>query len=462
VPVWRRSRRRTAEVRIAVAGLNGRGAEHVEAFRAIDGVRIVAPVDVDEQVLAQETAKFRSRGEKVAEYSDLRHVLDRPDVDALAIATPNHWHALQAIWACQAGKDVYLEAPVSHVLVEGIRLVEAARRYGRIVQTGLQSRSSAGIAEAIAWVRSGALGPIQLARALCYLPRPTIGSVGRAQRIPDHVDYDLWCGPAPLATLRRARLHHDWRWFFDTGNGEIGQRGVHQLDLCRWATGQNRLPAGVQSLGARLGYDDDGETPNTQLVLYDYDPPVLFELRGLPRDAEVQDWDHGMDRFLDVSAGVILHCEGGRLEITSHEQALARDAEGTEIGRWSGAPDPFASFVAAVRSRRIEELTAEVAEGHLSSALCHLANVSQRLGSAAERDALRSSLGETSSLGEPLERLLAHLDANAIDPAKEPLVLGPRLEVDPAAERFVADEHERANRLLTREYREPYVLPEAV
>lgn len=461
-PFVRRGRSgRSDELRVAVAGLNGRGAEHAAALRALPDVRVVALVDVDEAVLARELKPFRERRQKVDVYSDLRHVLERDDVDAVSLATPNHWHALQAIWCCQAGKDVFVETPVSHAVVEGARLVEAARRYGRIVHAGLRSRASAAIAAALAWTQAGSLGALRLARVVCYDPRPPIGKVERAQRIPDSVDYDLWCGPAPLRPLERARLHHDWRWDPETGNGELGDRCHEELDLARWALGEERLPPSVVSLGARLGPPDDGRTPNTQLVFFGYDPGLLVEVRGLPRDAAAQagDWAAGMDEFEGVRVGTLLVCEGGTLRVADGV-AVALDAEGAELRRWEGAADPLGSFVAAVRSRELGELGADVKQGHVSSALGHLASASHRLGSATADAAIREAFAQSALLTDAYDRLALHLAANAIDLGQTPLVLGPCLEFDPATESFVGDEN--AARFLTREYREPFVLPEQV
>jgi predicted dehydrogenase len=287
-------RRPSDELGVAVVGLNGRGMDHLEALRALPGVRIVALCDVDDLVLSRAAKKLREHELRADGHADFRNVLERKDVDAVSIATPNHWHALQAIWACQAGKDVYVEKPVTHAFGEGAPLVAAAQKYGRMVQCGMQSRTSPAIREALEWVRAGNLGALQLARGLCYKPRPSIGKCKGNQKIPDSVDYDLWCGPAPLVPLRRQRLHYDWHWSFATGDGDLGNQGVHQLDLARWALGAEKLPPSVLSLGARLGYEDDGETPNTQMVFLTPSSPCrsCFEVRGLPRDAAAQggDW----------------------------------------------------------------------------------------------------------------------------------------------------------------------------
>jgi len=453
-------RRPTDELAVAVVGLNGRGKDHVEGLRRIPGVRIAALCDVDDQVMTRELKRLRELGLKPDACADLRTILERSDIDAISIASPNHWHALQTIWACQAEKDVYVEKPATHLLVEGPRVVAAARRHERVVQCGMQSRSSPALRAAIEWVRGGNLGPMTLVRGLCYKPRRSIGKVDGNQKIPDSVDYDLWCGPSPLLPLRRARLHYDWHWVFVTGNGDLGNQGVHQLDIARWVVGTDQAPASVQSVGGRLGYEDDGDTPNTQVVLYGYEPvPMMFEVRGLPHDSAAQqgDWFAGMDDVAGVSIGVVVHCEGGTLRIPSYSEAIACDAEGQEIRRWSEGGDHFLNWIEAVRSRRVQDLAAEIEVGVRSSALVHLANASQRVGQGLGKEAFLAALDSAGPLGEGGRRMLAHLEANGIDPDKTPVTLGPRLTFDSARGAF--QENERANALLTGSFREPYVLP---
>ncbi len=449
------------EWRVAVVGLNGRGAEHVAALHALPGVRIVALCDVDDAVLLRESKKLRERDLRPGLHTDFRQVLERKDVDAVTLATPNHWHALQTIWACQAGKDVYVEKPVTHALGEGASVVAAARKYGRIVQSGLQSRASPALRAALAWLQAGNLGELKLVRGLCYKPRPSIGTVEGNQKLPESVDYDLWCGPAPLVPLRRACLHYDWHWFFATGDGELGNQGVHQLDVARWVLGAEFLPPSVLSLGARLGYEDDGETPNAQLVFYAYQPvPLLFEVRGLPRNISGQqgDWLAGMDQFLGVRTGVVVHCAGGTLRIPSYTGASACDSDGKEIQRWEEGGDPFANWIAACQSRRVEDLAADIQVGVRSSTLVHLGNASQRSGRLLSGSALLAEM-KSSTLLPSCELLLAHLDANGVDLAKHELTLGPSLALDPAQGRV--RENESANALLAGSHREPFVLPQA-
>ncbi|MEO6594369.1 MAG: Gfo/Idh/MocA family oxidoreductase [Planctomycetota bacterium] len=455
-----RSWRPHDQLRIACTGLNGRGGDHIEGLRKLAGVSVVALVDVDAHVLDRQAKKFTDRGEKVDTYSDLRRVLDRDDVDAISIATPNHWHSLQAIWACQAGKDVYVEKPVSHNVWEGSQLVAAARKYQRIVQAGTQSRSSHGIAEAIAWMQAGNLGKILLARGLCYKPRQSIGKVGGPQSVPEHIDYELWCGPAPKTPLHRKNLHYDWHWDYATGNGDVGNQGIHQMDLARWALGESTLPRRTLSIGGRLGYDDDGNTPNTQIVYHDYErAPLLFEVRGLPRDSKAQggDWGKAMDEYQGARIGVIVHCEGGFLRIPDYTRAIAFDKQGKEIRRFEGATDHFANFTAAVKSRKVEDLHADIREGHVSSALCHLGNVSHLLGTPHGKQEITAAAAGNQHTAEACSRMIAHLEANGVDLDETRLQLGPWLDVDAKKEQFVGND--AANRLATREYRSGFAVP---
>jgi predicted dehydrogenase len=288
------------DVRIGVIRLRIKGHHHVECLRELPGARVVAVCDADESILRKEVEEFKASHLPVDAYVDLRRLLDNPNVDAVVIATPNHWHALAAIWACQAGKDVYVEKPVCHNVWEGRQMVRVARHYRRIVQTGTQKRSDPGIREAFDSIRKGDLGKILYARGLCYKRRESIGKVDGPQPIPESVNYDLWCGPAPKGPLMRQQLHYDWHWVWPTGNGDIGNQGVHEVDLCRWALGQTGFPPRVFSLGGRFGYDDDGETPNTQILVYDYSPaPILFEVRGLPRKKD----DSAMDHYRGIRIG---------------------------------------------------------------------------------------------------------------------------------------------------------------
>jgi len=446
-----------SQIRYAVVGFNGRGKDHLKEMGEQEGVRLVALCDVDRKVLGKEIQQCDQRGQKIEGYTDIRKLLENKDIDVVTFATPNHWHALGAIWAIQAGKDVYLEKPVCHNVWEGRKIVEAARKYGKIVQTGTQSRSSHAIAEGIAWVREGNIGKILRARGICYKRRPSIGKVDGSQPIPPEIDYDLWCGPAPKEPLMRKKLHYDWHWVWPTGNGDLGNQGIHEMDVARWALGVNELSPRVLSIGGRLGYADDGNTPNTLIVLHDYKPvPLVYEVRGLPSS----DTDQDMDRYHGAPIGIGVECEGGILVIPNYQSARVLDKEGKEIKQFKGSSSHFANFLKAVQSRKSSDLHADILEGHLSSSLCHTANISYRLGKTQSPEEIRDAIKDNKDLSEMLGRMEEHLAANKVDLKKTPATLGAALTMDPKTETF--SNNPEANKLLTREYRKPFVVPEKV
>ena len=445
------------DLRAAVVGLNGRGRDHVKQLSALKGVRVVALCDVDTDVLDRETKAIRDSGRSVETFTDIRRLLESKDIDVVTIATPHQWHALASIWSVQAGKDVYVEKPVSYSVWEGRKIVEAARKHGRIVQSGTQIRSNPGVVEAIAWLQSGNLGKIKLARGLCYKRRDSIGKTSGPQPVPSTVNYDLWTGPAPLVPLRRKRLHYDWHWIWDTGNGDLGNQGIHQMDVARWALGETQLSPRVFSIGGRLGYDDDGQTPNTQVVIHDYPAaPLIFEVRGLPSGTG----STKMDDYHGASIGVVIECEHGELVIPSYTSAIARDKDGKEIRRFDGAGSHFQNFLDAVRSRKASELHADILEGHISSALCHTANISYRLGTPHSPEEFPDALKSNPAMAESFVRVQEHLAANGVELANTPLLLGAHLEMNPDTEQFKGNS--RATELLTREFRKPFVVPEKV
>src|SRR5947208_931857 len=275
------------QLRIAVVGVNGRGKDHVKELAGRPDCFVATICDADEAVIGGAMSIAEKKQHKTPKFEqDIRKVMEDKTIDIVTIATPNHWHALAAIWAIQAGKDVYVEKPVSHNVSEGRRIVEAARKYNRICQTGTQSRSSTGLKEAMAFLHEGKLGKVKVARGLCYKLRPSIGKVDKPTDPPKGCNYDLWCGPAPMKPLMRRRLHYDWHWVWDTGNGDLGNQGIHEMDKARWGLGKMELPRSVLSFGGRFGYVDDGETANTQLCVFDYgDAELIFEVRGLPSDS---------------------------------------------------------------------------------------------------------------------------------------------------------------------------------
>ena len=456
---WSQVAGANSDIRVAVVGFGGRGGSHIEAFSGMQGVKLVGLCDVDQKVLdGMVTIMSAKQKIEVKGYRDIRQLLDAKDVDAVSIATPNHWHALGAIWAVQSGRDVYVEKPVSHNVWEGRKLVEAARKYHKMVQTGTQSRSSRrGIAEAVQWVREGNLGKITLARGLCYKRRPSIGKTEGPQPVPDYIDYDLWCGPAEKLPLRRKKLHYDWHWVWNTGNGDLGNQGIHQMDICRWFLGETELAPRVLSLGGRLGYDDDGETANSQIIYQAYEKaPLLFEVRGLPSAADAKD----MDKYKGASVGCIIHCEGGHVLVPDYNSAIAFDKDGKEIKKWSGSVDHYSNFIAAMKSRKHTDLHADVLDGHLSSALCHTGNISYRLGQTKSPEEIEAAIKSGHDVTEAAGRMAEHLAANKVDINAAKATLGMALTMDGKAEKFTGNE--AANKMLTRNYREPFVVPEKV
>jgi predicted dehydrogenase len=451
-----RVRGANGDIRVAVVGIRSQGRNHINWFRKIPGVRVVAVCDADQSFLERETQEFAKRDEKVATYVDYRKLLEDKDIDAVITATPNHWHALVTVWGCQAGKDVYVEKPVCHNIWEGRQMVAAARKYNRIVQAGTQRRSDTGLREAIEFVNQGNLGKVRLIRGFVYGLRTSIGKVDGPQPVPETVDYNLWCGPAPMTPLMRKNLHYDWHWVWPTGDGDFGNNGIHYIDICRWITGQNQLAPRVVSLGGRFGYIDDGETPNTQIVYLDYQPvPILFELRNLPRFKG----DSAMDHYRGVRYGVIVDCEGGYLA-----GGYAYDWKGQRIRqfRLTEGSGHHENFIAAVRSRKVSDLNADVQEGYLSAALCHMGNISQRLGREAAREQVLASFKANADLGESFDRFQEHLLVNGVDLQQTPRILGPWLTMDPQAQRFTGEFADEANKLVRGTYRDPFVVPEQV
>jgi len=454
-----RARGASDDIRVAVVGIRSQGSNHINWFRQIPGVRVAAICDADKEFLDREEKKFKDRNEKVDTYVDYRKLLEDKNIDAIITATPNHWHALVTVWACQAGKDVYVEKPVSYNIWEGRQMVKAARKYNRIVQAGTQRRSDEGLDEVFQYLRQGNLGKITIVRGIIYVRRDSIGKVDGPQPVPETVDYDLWCGPVPRAPLMRKNLHYDWHWVWPTGNGDFGNNGIHYIDVCRWILGKNELAPAVMSIGGRFGYIDDGETPNTQIVFLDYKPvPIIFEVRGLPRAKG----DPAMDAYRGTRAGLVVHCENGYLVWGDGGWAYDNDGKRIRQFKGTGGAGHHANFIKAVRSRKVSDLNADILEGHLSSALCHMGNISYQLGKKTPPDEIAERIKANKELAESFERFGQHLSANAVDFDQTPMILGPWLKMDTQSERFVGDFQQEANKLVSREYRQPFIVPEEV
>lgn len=472
-PAITRSQSPNSEIRVAVVGIASRGQNHIADLLKMNGVKISALCDVDETILAKGKDQLDKKGHQVAAFTDFRKLLESKEIDAISTATPNHWHSLQGVWACQAGKDSYIEKPVSHNVFEGRILSEAAKKYGRIVQCGTQSRSTVGLHQAVAWTQAGNLGKLLWARGTCFRRRPSIGKADAELPWPAGVDRDIWFGPAPIKPIKRKKLHYDWHWVWDTGNGDLGNQGIHQMDIARWFMGEKELSPKVWSVGGRLGYEDDGETPNTMFVVHEYaKAPLIFEVRGLPTSAE----QGNMDTFRGFAGvGVYLQYENGFVVVPSYYSAAAFDKNGKMLKRFGKYPAPkdgadpgvpdnsgevshHQNWANAIRSRKSADLHAEILEGHISSSLCHTANVSYLLGKKQSPGEIREKIKANKEASDSYERMVEHLGKNGVDLEKDKLTLGEFLTMNPKTEKFI--DNPAADKLLTRDYRAPYIVPE--
>jgi predicted dehydrogenase len=398
-------------IRVGCVGVHGRGREHLQAFSSLPNVEVAAICDIDENVLnGQINEFFKAKKVKPKGYIDIRKLLENKSIDAISIATPNHWHSLAAIWACQAGKDVYVEKPCSHNVWEGRKLVEAAKKYNRVVQHGTQIRSNPSIQEAMDHLRKGTIGEVYLARGLCYKRRDTIGKKPDGPT-PKGVDYNLWLGPAPEHAFNPNRFHYNWHWMWDYGNGDIGNQGVHQMDLARWGLGVG-LPKKVSGMAGMFLFDDDKEVPNTITTAFYYPDAGP---KGRMLEFEVRPWHTNDEKGAKI--GNIFYGSEGYMVIDSYSHYKIYLGDKGEPGpEGDKGGNHFENFIQAVRERKPEMLNAPIEEGHLTAALCHLGLVSARVGRS--------------------------------------------FNFDPEKETIIGDDEAAA--YLTRKYRDPFVVPETV
>ena len=441
-------------LQVAIVGAGGRGGEHIGQYIASPDTEIAYIVDVDEKIGQRRAQQIeQQQGRKPTVVRDIRKMLEDKSVSIVSIATPNHWHALAAIWAMQAGKDVYVEKPISHDVSEGRRVVQAAKKHDRICQVGTQCRSNKANIDAVAFLKAGKIGEVKLARGLCYKRRTSIGPKGQYQ-VPVEVDYDLWCGPAKMLPLTRPKFHYDWHWQREWGNGDMGNQGPHQMDVARWGLGIDRMADRVIAYGGRLGYEDAGDVANTEVGIFEFgDKTIAFEVRGLVTDP-----------LRDAMVGVIFYGSKGSVVMTSYASGVAFDSNGKVIHRFHGGSDQdhFGNFIDAVRAHDPKRLHCPAIEGHLSHAHSHLANVSYYLGKPASVAEIKTALGALKTNEDALEcfdRTMKHLAANNVDLVKTPLSLGPMLEMDVENETVL--NNPAACELLSRECRAPYIIPKA-
>ncbi len=454
------------EVRIAVAGIRSRGGAHVSHFQELPGVKVVALCDPDRQIVEKGVEgykkKYKVDDSAIKGYADIRQVLDRKDIDALVIAAPNHWHSLMTVWACQAGKHVYVEKPVSHSIWEGRKMVEAARKYNRVVQAGTQHRSCPAVQEAARDVQAGKYGKVLWVHCSKLGARTSIGKVTEPQPVPEHIDYNLWAGPAPMSPVMRKSFHYDWHWQWNWGDGEMANWGIHYLDDVRHILGWTSVPTKMVAAGNRFAWDDNGETPNMHFALMDYDGlPFVIDIRNLP-DPTRRGKNNGAV-YLGSRGGNYIQCEAGSVRI-SRGGGWAYDNDGKRVHQYKGdgGSAHAQNFIDAVRSGRREDLAAEIEVGHLGTAVCHQANIAWRVGAEATVDQVRESVKSHEDAVNTLKDMLEQLEGNNVDLAKQPFVLGPQLTYDPKQERFVGAHAEQANKYLTCSYREPFVVRDSV
>ena len=458
---------------VAIVGAGGRGGDHINYFTKDKRTQIRFLCDPD---LAQAERRCKvieeKFGYKPEAIDDFRKILENKSVDVVTCAATNHWHALSAIWALQAGKHCYIEKPLTYNIHEGKAIVAAAKKYKLVVQTGTQCRSAKNVIDCVQFVRDGGIGEVKFARGLCYKRRKAIGPKG-VYPVPEGIDYDLWSGPAPVEAPTRKRFHYDWHWQRMYGNGDLGNQGPHQTDIARWFLGVDRFPQSVISYGGRLGYDvemkdpnyvDAGDVANTEVSIYDYgDKCMVFETRGL----QTPNCNIPVGENLGTQVGVIAYgtkgyaIQGGSKGQT-YGQSYAYDLEGKEIKAFTGGDNHYENFVNAVLANDPTAVNADARCGALSAAVSHLGNISYYMGekNRVSVDELKSALEKVKSLddnAETLARTVKHIEDNGVDLKRTPLSLGPMLKIDVEKEVFI--DNDEANAMLTRNYRAPYVVP---
>lgn len=393
-------------IRVAVLGVNGRGRSHYEGFEPLENVEVTTFVDPDLEVANRRAAEFEAKfGRRVKVVQDMRRVFEDKDIDVVSVATPNHWHALATVWACQAGKDVYVEKPGTHAIPEGRSMIAAAHKYKRIVQHGVQLRSSEAIQEAVQKLREGLIGDVYMARATIFKWRPKLRDFPNEEP-PKTLDYNLWVGPGKWRPYSKNHVHYNWHWTWDFGNGEIGNQGVHELDMLQWGLGV-KLPTKVAAMGGKYLWRDRRETPEVLTALCD------FEREKKYAEIAVRFWCTNTEADQTTNGNLFYGSEGYMAISGYTKYSVFLGPKRTPGPTGSGPARHFENFIKAVRSRKVEDQNGPVETAHYSSALAHVANAAFRRGSM--------------------------------------------LQFDPDSERFVGDPE--ANAILTGTYREGFAVP---
>jgi predicted dehydrogenase len=446
-------------IRMAVCGLNGRGGDHVKEFSGVKNVEIVYLVDPHRGTYKKRQDQLAQLGRPEAKtFTDVRKVLEDKELNAISVATPNHWHSLITIWGCEAGKDVYVEKPCSHNIHEGRIAVEMARKHKCVVQHGTQNRSSQSWADLAALAKSGKLGKLLVSRGLCYKDGgtgfTTRGDIGTkpAKTPPAELDFNIWLGPAQEQAYHENLVHYRWHWFWDFGNGDVGNQGVHEMDKARWLIPGAVWPKSVISFGGRYANNDQGQTPNAMVTVMDYgETQLIFETRGLKSPKY---FGQDMSNILHFEEGVVA---GGKFypKGKGDGEPVPKVTSDVKIGG-----NHFANFIDCVRSRDLTKLHADIEVGHVSAGLCHLGNISYRLGKETDFDAKLGKLSGNEFGTESLARMAEHLKDSGIKFDGKNLRVGRKLEFDGKTESFVKDAD--ADAMLTRNYRKPFNVPDKV
>jgi len=442
-------------VNIAVAGVNGKGKGHVKDFNSLKNVNVIAICDPDTQVMDTCT----EHAPQAQHVQDYRKLLDMKELDALVIATPNHWHAPMAIAACQAGKHVYVEKPVSHCIWEGRQMCAAREKYRRVVQAGTQQLSCPAPKECGEDIRAGKYGKVKWVHCFKIHDRPSAGKRTEPMAIPSHIDYNLWAGPAPMDPIYRDKLHYDWHWDLRWGDGEMGNWAVHYTsDLC-FMLGWTEMPNSVMSAGGRFVWDDAADAPN---MLFS-----MMEHQGIPLTVEIRDLTVSKDSkaratYMGSRGGNIIMCEKALIKM-SRGGGEAYTPDGKEIlKRYVGnsGAGHRENFIAAIRANDHSKLNAPIEGCHVSSAICHLSNISYRLGRQASPDQIRTRMQDYDDIKRTADEQLKQIQAHGADMGK--MILGPKLSFDPKTERFTGSDSSEANALLRYEMRKEFAVPERV
>lgn len=455
-------RKPSYEINVAVIGTGGRGGSHISGFSGVEGARVSVLCDADENASGKKAEDLSKRVKnKVETVNDFRRVLDRKDIDVITIAAPNHWHALMTLLACEAGKHVYVEKPVCHTIWEGRQMVNAMKKNKRVVSAGFQNRSDVGLREAIPQIHEGRIGKITQARGLCYRNRDSIGKLDQPLTPPASVDYNLWLGPAADLPIMRPRFHYDWHWVFNTGNGDMGNQGPHEMDLLRWALGDPTHPSKVMSFGGRFAWNDAGDTPNLQYAQFDFGDgvPVIFEVRNLYQRGD----DEKVGKYAKgPGVGIIITGEKGEFRGGRGGGAFF-DNDGKQIEEYRGdsGRTHMSHFLECVRTGKQEDLRSELESAYYSSCMSHLANISVSTGKDISGGELGERIGDNEVAKEAWARFSDQLKIWDVDTNQSPWQLGPMLTFDPTSEKFTAGENlDAANDLVRRKDRAPFIVPE--